>query len=301
MKTRNLFAAALIAALAFTACSQDDDVVTNDPNVVRFNVSIDGNITTKASIGPDGAGTFDNGDVWGIYGKITTPESWPLVNKQYTVGTTKLYWDNISMDKPVTFSAYYPYISVVDDPSVYKYNVVTEAEPDLLVATPVTASKGETVNLNFKHVMHQLILNFTKGQDVTGDLFDLKFTLLNMKSTAIVNITDGTVDESQATGTTAYPQKYLFEAIVYVAPQDLIVGADWVKIELDGKTYTAKVPANLNPNNLSHPTRLESGKKLTVTLTLNVRPSGQTEVSITSTQISGWGTMQDINADANEQ
>ncbi|MDR1201045.1 MAG: fimbrillin family protein [Tannerellaceae bacterium] len=301
MKTRNLFAAALIAAVAFTSCSQDDDVVTNDPNIVRFNASVDGRNMTKASIGWDGTGTFDNGDIWGIYGKITTPESWPLDNEPYTVGTTTLYWDDISMDKPVTFSAYYPAVGTITDASAYMYNAVTATNPDLLVSTPVTASKGETVNLNFKHVMHKLAFNFDIG-NAPGNILDIKYRLLNMKSTAFVNILDGTVDVTLSEGADAYPQKTIFEEVC-VAPQDLTHGTDWIEIELAGKTYIAKVPANLNSNNSTHPTRLESGNRLIVSLTLKVNPdTGKTEVSITTTQISAWESQGQIDdVDANEQ
>ncbi|MDR1091755.1 MAG: fimbrillin family protein [Prevotella sp.] len=301
MKTRNLFAAALIAAVAFISCSQDEDVTTNDSNIVRFKASVDGRNMTKATIGWDGTGTFDNGDVWGIYGKITTPESWPLDNKQYAVGSTTLYWDDISMDKPVTFSAYYPAASTIADPTAYKFNVATATNPDLLVATPVTAGKGETVNLNFKHVMHKLAFNFNMG-NAPGNILEIKYRLLNMKSTANVNILDGTVDETLSEGAGAYPQKTLFDEVC-VAPQDLTPSADWIEIELAGKTYIAKVPANLNPQNPAHPTRLESGNRLIVTLTLKVDPgTGRTEVSITTTQISAWESQGQIDdVDANEQ
>lgn len=301
MKTRNLFAAALIAAVAFTACSNEDEIVTkNDPNIVSFRTSVDGMPMTRASINGDGTGQFDDGDVWGIYGKITSPESWPLDNSQYTVGTTTLYWDDISMDKPVTFSAYFPAVgNTVSDPSAFEFDVAGAFWADLLVATPVTASKGETVNLNFKHVMHQLILSFSKEAGVSGNLADIEFSLLNMKSTAKVNLLDGTVDPSQTTGTTDY-SKYVYWEQPFVAPQDLTAGADWIEVELDGKTYTCKVPANLNPGNSSHPTRLESGKQLSLTLTLKASPSGRTEVTISSTQISGWGNQGSVNGDANE-
>lgn len=300
MKTSKLFVAALIAAMAFTACSQDDDVVTNDPNIVRFNASVDGSIMTKASINPGtGEGTFENGDVWGVFGKITNPLSWPLNNKQYTVGSSTLYWDDISMTAPVSFTAYYPAIAVMNDAPLYKFNVATAANPDLLLAGPVTAGKGEAVNLNFRHAMHKLAFSLNKG-NAPGNLWDAQITLLNMKSTAIVNMEDATVDIALAEGNDAYPTKNLLEEF-YVAPQDLTVGADWIKVELGGKTYICKVPASLNPGNAANPTRLESGKRLIVEVTLKVNPdTGKTEVSISTTQISAWDSQGQVGGDANE-
>jgi len=262
MRTSKLLTAALIAAMAFTACSQDDDVVTNDPNVVRFNASVDGNMMTRASINSNtGAGIFENGDVWGVFGRIDSPSSWPLVNKQYTVGSTTLYWDDISMTAPVIFTAYYPAVASLPDAPVYKFNAATAANPDLLIAGPVTASKGETVNLNFRHAMHRLSFNLHKDASLPGNILDAEFTLLNTKSTAYVNMTDATVDAAFAEGNDAYPTKNIADANFYVAPQDLTVGADWIKVEVGGKTYILKVPADLSSGlNPTNPTRLESGK-----------------------------------------
>jgi hypothetical protein len=305
MKAKSFFMAATIAALGLTACTNDDDVVTNDPNVVRFNASVDGNIMTRASINPGtGSGSFENGDVWGIFGKIASPFSWPLINEHYTVGSTTLYWDDISMTAPVSFTAYYPATAVMDDAPIYKFNAATAANPDLLIAGPVTASKGETVNLNFRHAMHQLAFNLDKDASIPGDILDAQFTLLNMKSTASVSMSDATVDVVYAEGNDVYPTKGTGE-FFYVAPQDLIVGANWIEIELAGKTYIVKVPANLNPNNSTYPTRLESGKKLIVDVTMKMNPNtGKTGVSIstsTADQISSWGDQGQVGGvDANE-
>jgi hypothetical protein len=117
-------------------------------------------------------------------------------------------------------------------------------------------------------------------------------------------MSDATVDVVYAEGNDAYPTKSTGE-FFHVAPQDLTEDADWIEIELAGKTYIVKVPANLNPNNPINPTRLESGKKLIVDVTMKVSPNtGKTKVSIstsTADQISSWGDQGQVGGvDANE-
>lgn len=302
MKVRNLFAAAMIAVLAFTSCSQDDDVTTNDPNIVRFDASIEGQ-NLKAHFDSDGSGGFDSGDMWGIYAKTGT-NSFTLANEKYTPGESILYWQDISPNNtPVTFSAYYPTLlspAIISDSTAYKFNVANAFLSDLLLTGPVTASKGEDVKFNFKHVMHRLSFQFSKEGGVPGNLDDIEFSLLNMKSTAHVNILEGTVDPTLAEGTTDYP-KYVYWEQPCVAPQDLTAGADWIEIRLEGKTYTAKVPPALNPNNPGHPTRLESGKKLVVQLTLKQDPgSGKTAVAMSTAQISAWINQGTLSTNADE-
>ncbi|MFV0330198.1 MAG: hypothetical protein ACK5M3_19015 [Dysgonomonas sp.] len=56
MKTIKFLAFAFIGAMAFTSCSQEDDVVTkNDPNIVRFDASIEGR-NLKVSLEDSGEG-----------------------------------------------------------------------------------------------------------------------------------------------------------------------------------------------------------------------------------------------------
>lgn len=295
MKTRNLFAAALIAAMAFTSCSSEEDITTgNDPNIVRFRTSVDGMPMTKAAIGGDGSGYFVDGDVWGVYGKIDTPLSWPLDNSAYTVGTTTLYWDHISMDQPVTFSAYYPSISTIADPTAYVFNVATAVEPDLLVATPVTVSKGETVNLNFKHTMHKLAISLDISDVINDVSFDvLECEIIGMKSSAKVNLLTGEVDYAGASGTDSYDKKWALIAEWIVAPQDLVAGTPWIRLSGNGKTYTFKVPADLGLGNSSNPTRLESGRRTDIQLVLKSGGTGTMSVAAVS-EIAGWGTWQQM-------
>lgn len=293
MKTRNLFTAAMIAALAFTSCSKED-IATNDPNLIRFNASVDGMTLTRATLDGTGAGSFDNGDVWGINAQNLDADL-VLDNVQYTLGTTTIYWDDINhIDQDVTFTACYPYNASISDPGIYMFNVATAANPDLLLTEPVVAKKGEPVNLIFRHAMHQLVINLQKDPSISGNLQDAKLTLLNMKSTAKVDILQGIVWANQAEGSSPYPVKNWGE-VFYVAPQDLTLGNDWIKIELGGKTYTFKVP--IVNSDTGNPTRLESGKRLTLTLKLTTGSGGRTAVAMSAEPITAWISQKEVTSD----
>ena len=71
-----------------------------------------------------------------------------------------------------------------------------------------------------------------------------------------------------------------------VAPQDLTAGAEWFRIKVGEDTWYYNVPANLNSSNPNHPTRLESGKQLTLNLTLKKnQQTGQTNVVLSGSEI----------------
>lgn len=279
MKIIKSLVVAISAIMAFTACSSDEEQTINtSDDIVQINASIDGS-RTKAVINEyTGDGYFENGDVWALYTEVEG--SGVLNNTSYTVGGPALLWSHLSETKPVTFSAYYPIIrSSVPDPTNYVFNAATATEPDLLVAGPVTKSKGQEVNLAFNHTMHQLVIQLSKTSDIPGSLLDARITLLNMKSSAKVNLLTGVVDASAASGTDAYPVKDAMEIFI-VAPQKLTAGTDWIKIDLAGKTYLFKVPAGL--------TELQSGKRLTLSLTLIKKLDGKEAVTLTNQGISSW-------------
>ena len=293
MKAKNLLAIALIATLGFTACSNDEEpTIGASGDIVQINGSVNGPKAKAVIDDNTGEGSFENDDVWGMY--ATVGGSYVLNNSTYTVGSTTLYWSNLSETALVTFAAHYPRITAtIADPAAYVFNAATATNPDLLVATPVTKSKGEEVDLTFNHMMHQLLITLDKDPvKIPESLLDAEVTLLNMKSSAKVNLLTGVVDASTASGTDAYPVKE-GAAIFITAPQQLTAGTDWIKIELAGKTYTFKVPVGL--------TELQSGKRVTLALTLTKKPDGTTAVTLTNQGISAWNNqMPTIDGDANE-
>ncbi|WP_431423383.1 fimbrillin family protein [Bacteroides hominis] len=296
MKTAKLITAAVLATLALAACNKDDESPTGDQVDIRTTICANADIAsadigTRATIAPDGSGTFATGDELGLYAYVGTTAK--LDNSSYKVGTTTLYWDELSKTAPVAFSAYYPKVADIANAAAYAFNAATATTPDLLVATPVTKSKGEQVTLDFRHAMHRLEVNITTN--ISGwDAATAKITLMGMNATASVNILTGVTtsgEASEADGDYA-PQTGAATTFI-VAPQKVTTGADWIQIELGGKTFTYQVPAQYNkPDGGGAETLSQLNSGETLTLTLNVKRDG---VTLTSGNISAWNTQGTID------
>ena len=273
MKTRTLLAATLAATLALAGCSKNDEPDEPTRAAVNIRTSIGGttdagSFGSRAAIGADGSGNFEAGDVLGLYATAGTTAK--LANSAYTVGSTALWWDELSMTDPVAFAAYYPKAEAITDPAATIFNAATATNKDLLLATPVTASKGEDVALAFRHAMHRLTVNLST--DIDGwNLATAQVSLAGMNASATVNITAGTVTPGEADATDGdYGTKTGASTTFVVAPQKVTADADWIQITMDGKQYVYKVPASITlPGGGTAPlTALESGKTLTLNLAL---------------------------------
>lgn len=248
MKTRTLLAATLAATLALAGCSKNDEPDGPTRAAVNIRTSIGGtidagNFGSRAAISADGSGNFEAGDVLGLYATVGATAK--LANSAYTVGSTALWWDELSMTDPVAFAAYYPKAEAITDPAATIFNAATATNPDLLLATPVTASKGEDVALAFRHAMHRLTVNLST--DIDGwDIATARVSLAGMNASATVNITAGTVTPGEADATDGdYGTKTGAAATFVVAPQKVTTNADWIQITMDGEQYVYKVPANI--------------------------------------------------------
>lgn len=300
MKTGNFLTVTFAATLALAACGKSDEPGEPTRDQVNITTSIgrtsdSGTGTGQApgsrvTLAPDGSGSFDASDVLGLY--ATTGGTAKLTNASYTAGST-LYWDDLSTTAPVTFAAYYPHTATVADPAAYAFNVATATEKDLLLATPDTRSKGETVKLAFGHAMHRLVVKLTSSAFTGEELAAATFTLKGMKSTAAVNILTGTVDAAAASGSDAYAAQTVDKPFV-VAPQAVTTGADWIVITMDGKQYTYKMPAQITnaAGTAIDLKELESGK--TLTLNLAITRDG---ITLTTGDIAAWDTQGKIDGE----
>lgn len=294
MKTTKLITAALLATLALAACNNEDDAPTDGlrPGQVDIRTSICANtdISTRATIAPDGSGAFATGDELGLYAYAGSMAC--LTNSSYKVNETALFWDELSKSEAVTFSAYYPVATDIADATAYTFNAATTATSDLLVATPVTKSKGERVTLNFRHAMHRLVVNVTTN--VSGwDAAQARITLKGMNAAADVNILTGTVTPSEASEADGdYAAQTGAATTFVVAPQKVTTGADWIQIEIGGKTFTYQVPTQYTKpdGGTENLIQLNSGETLTLNLNVN-----RDEVTLTSGDISAWDTQGKID------
>ena len=299
MKTRTLLAATLAATLALAGCSKNDEPDGPTRAAVNIRTSIGGttdagSFGSRAAIGADGSGNFEAGDVLGLYATAGTTAK--LANSAYTVGSTALWWDELSMTDPVAFAAYYPKAEAITDPAATIFNAATATNKDLLLATPVTASKGEDVALAFRHAMHRLTVNLST--DIDGwNLATAQVSLAGMNASATVNITAGTVTPGEADATDGdYGTKTGASTTFVVAPQKVTADADWIQITMDGKQYVYKVPASITlPGGGTAPlTALESGKTLTLNLALT-----RSSVTLTCGDIAAWDTQATIDGEIN--
>ena len=303
MKAMKLITALGLATLALTACTNEDEMRNNTlpEGAVHLTAQIEGVQTRSPLLDADGKGSFDPADEWGMYtftGDATSP-AYSYENIAYKAdNSSPLYWEDLSETSPVTFSAHYPRITeAIANPAAYMHTPLEWNKTDDLLHATATASKGGTVALTFKHLMHRLIIKLTAGEGMTGT--NLTTALINsagkngdytMYGDVEVNLLTGEVNYGRHGSLIQLTNASSGNADWKVAPQDLRAGAEWLRIMVGEDMWCYNVPDNLNSSNPAHPTRLESGKQLTLNLTLKKnQQTGQTEVELSGSDISGWG------------
>lgn len=305
MKTTNyLFVAFGVAALTLTACNNDDDVLNGgqEPGVVNIVTSINGP-QTRVVMNENGSGSFEDSKdklKLAVYGSGNAD-----YQVDYTVGTTVLYWEDVEAGAgtgPYTFGGWF---TKTDLPATLtSFNAATASDPDLLLAAPATnVSKGEMVNLNFKHAMHKLVVKVTYEGDFTGVNTDnVSIKPVGMNASAAINVQTGIVTPGEATDTDGdYAAQTLTSnsCSFILAPQKLTKGAEWLQFSIpDVATLVYKVPANYqNASGTSTDlTELSSGQILTLNMKIKRDAATQkTEVELATGEISAWGTQGSIN------
>ena len=247
----------------------------------------------------DGSGSFENTKdklKLAVYGSGNAD-----YQVDYTVGTTVLYWENVETGVgtgPYTFGGWFTKTGL--PATLTSFNAATASDPDLLLAAPATnVSKGETVNLNFKHAMHKLVVKVTYEGDFTGvNTGNVSIKPVGMNASADINVQTGIVTPGEATDTDGnYAAQTLTSnsCSFILAPQKLTPDAPWLEINLGGQTLTFNVPANYTTSGSSTETlsQLNSGEVLTLNLTIKKVAGGgddeKTEVVLTTGEIAAWG------------
>lgn len=311
MKTTNyLFLAFGAAALTLTACNNDDDVLNSgqESGVVNIVTSINGP-QTRVVMNDDGSGSFEDTKdklKLAVYGSGNAD-----YQVDYTVGTTDLYWEDVETEVgtgPYTFGGWF---TKTDLPATLtSFNAATASDPDLLLAAPATnVSKGATVNLNFKHAMHKLVVNVTYDGDFTGvNKENVSIKPVGMNATTEIDIKAGTVAVGEANATKGTYAAQLLDVnnacSFILAPQKLTTGAAWLEINLDGqKTLTFNVPASYTTSGSSTEalSQLNSGEVLTLNLTIKKVTGGtdpeKTEIVLKTGQITAWNSQGTVEGD----
>lgn len=310
MKITKLITASafFLAGLIPVACI-NDDLPGGTPlpeGAVHITAGIEGVQTRAPQLDADGAGTFEATDTWGMYtftGDATSP-AYSNENIAYQAdNSTPLLWKDLSDTEPVTFSAHYPRITAdISNPAAYLYTPQAWNDTDDLLHATATASKGDPVALTFKHLMHRLVVNLAAGDGMEGA--DLSSALINssakdytptMSASVEVNLLTGAVNYDGVANGAILSNGGGPGADWKVAPQDLTAGAEWLRITVGEDVWHYRVPADLNTAQPGNQTRLESGKQLTLNLTLKKNPDTGNTVTLTGSDISGWGTQPSID------
>lgn len=294
MKKRNIITTTLLAILALAGCQKNDDLGNSPSRPVQIIVAIKGQTQTRAQINPDGSGAFEDGDLLSLlYGNM---EPRKILLTDYTIGTPKLYWEEVlnttsgTAEHEYAFMAWYPKFVLEDlEKGKADYDVAgakDDTHRDLLMTKAVKVNYGEPVTLTFQHVMHRLVIKLKSHNHTAEQLQTAKVQLKNFKTHAHVIFGDGAKEaKASSPGTSAYPVARGANTSFIVAPQDLTTGEEMLRIEVGGKTFVYKVPAKFTGSTDSSPCRLQGGK----TLTLNLSIGSNGEVTLETDGISAWG------------
>lgn len=309
-----------IAALAFAACSNDEENLTSGPVEARITAGVNtpetraiNNQWEQDAIGVmvTDAPTSDMKELYKNVKYTTTANSASAAS--FTPEGEGIFFQDAG--ETVTFSAYAPYQAsaanalpgtegVIDGSTADQSTRDKQKAFDYIYASGATASRSNsTVQFSgdkaFFHKMTRLVIivktsaqdGFTAEQVTTGT-----YSLSGLKHDGTFNVVSGTAEageEAEAINdwslttnslkTEGETDKVTFTSILY--PQTL-ANALTFKAVIDGQTYT---------NNNLQPT-LETGKSSTITITVK-----KTGLEVEGCTVSDWGSGNTYNGDATMQ
>ena len=191
MKKNNILAIAAIA-LTFTACSNDNDITTNNEGkdtpislsvgVGDLSVVTRAENTTTLTDGELGLYITKNGDK-DLVGKYLCNNAQFTYNNGWSCGTT-YYWaaDNATID----YVAYHPYqLSITGNYISWDVTDQSSGNLDLLYqnASNVANTDSHSIDITLGHVCSKLVVNVSKlGSEIaSGTIFSIKIAGLKAK------------------------------------------------------------------------------------------------------------------------
>ena len=299
MKANKFFIgmASLVAAMAFTACSQDEAELQqsnyNKGNVISLTYLL---AQTRAASDPQTSALSTSNKV----GVFVTSGSTTITNgnnNEHSVGAAGVLTTSNTMNYPtedgakVNIYAYAPYAASMALSSDNNFSVSTDqsAESGYLASDLVYASKTDqassesAVSLNFAHKLSQL--QITIQNDANVDLSSAVVTVTGTKIATTFNPSTGAIGDASGEATDIKAATISAATTVYaiVVPQDLAAETELVKITTSNKAYVAK---------LTSAATLAAGKahSFTVKLVEATTPVVEVPVSLNATSITEWGT-----------
>lgn len=294
MKKNMIFAA--IAALALTACSNDDEIKVGGDNAILLTSSLDVAETRAATNIQTSA--FDAGETVDVY--ITennggnNPTTYPQPIEYSTAAggalTVETQYYYPTSGNGVNIYALYPATAATGELFTIKEDQSTDANykaSDLMYGKPATnnpvSPSANAVDIQFSHLLSKVTINLIAGANVTS-LDGAKVELLGVKPsttlTAGINghsITAASGDATPITVMTATETVTSGSAII--VPQTL--PEMFLQVTLDGATLTGKLDSGAPV--------LTAGNEYTYNITVNMR-GGALEIEGSITPWDDGGT-----------
>ncbi len=277
------FLGILVLVLALAGCSKTIEETKTDPVLdAKLEIRADIASMTKApQLNDDGSGIFSPDDSFTVLTHHAASQSTSTF--PYQVGSTTLYWRNLKLPTDrgeVDFHACYPAQSLQEESFVFDLESAEDRDP-LLASTKSVSIGTESVVLNFKHVLHKLVIRFyTDASYASAD--DIE-TICTARSTCRVNLREGTLDNSssQKASFTAHGSTATF----LIVPQACSEVALTVKVGQDVKTFTL--------DNLTDQIgQLQSGMQLTMNISVK-----EGKIQLEEAVIENWGHQGSITGD----
>lgn len=292
MKKNMIFAA--IAALALTACSNDDDIKVGGDNAILLTSSLDVAETRAATNIQTSA--FDAGETVDVYitehnggNNPTYPQPIEYTTDAggaLTVGTQYYY---PTSGNGVNIYALYPATAATGELFTIKEDQSTDANykaSDLMYGKPASnpvSPSANAVDIQFTHLLSKVTINLKPGVNVTS-LDGAKVELLGVKpSTTLTAGIDGhSITDASGTAipiTVMTATETVTSGSAIIVPQNL--PEMFLQVTLDGATLTGKLDSGAP--------ELTAGNAYTYDITVNMR-GGALEIEGSITPWTDGGT-----------
>lgn len=265
MKTARIFSTAIIlsALLALVSCNQNDDIMPDGPQSIRFTAGIGEQAVASAAPQSRAAGTeWHLRDAIGVFmvkNKETSVASTYAANKKFTVTTGSLFLPDMGHEiyypldayDHVDFIAYYPYTDkseITMDSKIDVSTVDQSKQPDFDIMWAKENNTGHGYNKNFVgniplvfyHRLARITMNcnFDPSTGITDFDNNAKVTIKGMNTATTFAIRDGAI--GTATTVTDIVARKSFTFSGYDGTYDAII----VPAEYAAKSVTVEFYVN---------------------------------------------------------
>ena len=283
IKTFKYIALATIA-LAFTACSQEDDFAPQGGEAQEIRVAFTtGAMKTRVNTLESGD-TWENGDE--LYFCRISNDKWTKYSLTATVvnevatwtPSDNLFWDgkgehSLIVNYPCNFGLGWDDFAISDDQSTLENLKKADCMNARWAGTPTT----ETINFNLKHRLSMVTVNyifaseFEEEPDMTPEIYSkarvVTFTdKVDLPMLTSVGIIDIWVKAYKHEELDAYENVVAKKFTAIVSPDAYAAGDEFIRVTIDGQVLTAKMKEDITFAEGTHYTfNLKVGKdKVTI-------------------------------------